>query len=371
MTERTEWDIALSKAKIQLMGSPNSVFFSSLCFSLQHSFREDIPTACTDGKHVYYNPQFFMSLSKEERVFLLLHETMHCAYMHMFRCKQLNLDARKFNIAADHVINLQLIERGFNMPKGGLADRQYLGMFAEKVYALLPDDAAPAPMDDLMDPGDSEDTEGIQRDIEDALVRASLQSKMSNDKPGTIPGDIEIFLNKLLNPVLPWQTILRKYMQAFNKTNYSWRKPNRRYFPEHYLPTMYGESLMNIAIAVDASGSVSDTDFLQFVSETHTIIKAFQPKEITLIQFDTDIRSVDIVKSTQELSKVVFTGRGGTCIEPVLEWANTHKPQLLLVFTDGEFNFSNTTCKSNIVWLIHNNPVWKAPFGKVIHYTLE
>lgn len=368
VTERKEWDVALSKAKIQLMSKADSVFFSSLCFSMKHVFSERIPTACAGGKTITYNPKFFMGLTAPERVFLMIHETMHIAYLHAERGKAMALEKNKANIAADHVINLQLIERGFTMPQGGYADRQYTGMSMEAIYKLLPDDNKKPNWEDMEEPGEDADSDDIRRDIEDAVVRAAMQSKMADDKPGTIPGEIEIFLNKLLNPKLPAKAILRKYFQSYSKADYSWRKPNRRSSPDIILPSLHSESLMDIAFAVDASGSVSDEDFTQMVSDIHSVIKHLKPEKTTIIQFDTQIHSVDVVRNIMELSRIKFAGRGGTNVNPVIEWAIINKPKVLLIFTDGGFRFPYEKPKCDVVWLIHNNPAWTAPYGKVIHY---
>lgn len=363
---------ALDKAKIRLMESPDSAFFSTLCFSLKHKWDENIPTACTNGLEIRYNPEFFMSLTTDEQVFLLLHEAMHVAYLHMERLQDRNI--RKWNIATDHVINLQLIERGYKMPEGALADPQYKGMSSEQVYDLLNDSDANntnVMLDLESPPGDLPDG-ALQREVEDILIRASVQSKMAGNKPGTIPGDIEIFLDRLLNPKLPWHQILRKFFNNMSKNDYSWRRPNRRFFPNHYLPGLWSEKVMDLAIAIDSSGSVSDEDFQQFVSETHTIIKSQNPDKITLIQFDYGLRSVDEVRSTMDLMRVTFTGRGGTYINPVLDWARENKPKVLLVFTDGEFHTHYAEDPGMpVIWLIHNNPFFAPPFGKVINYDLE
>ena len=361
-----ERDIALSKAKIQLMSRPDSAFFTTILFSLRFRWDETHPTAYTDGTWLGINPKWFMGLSSEERVFLLIHEAMHVAYMHMLRLGE--RDPQKWNHAADYVINLMLIERGFIMPKDGLLDHAYKGMSTEEVYNKLPEKDRSKIILDLKEP--TEQTDSVQREIEDILVRASIQSKMQNDAIGTIPGEIAIFLEKLLNPKLPWQRILQKYMNNMAKNDYSFRKPNRRYFPKYHLPSMYSEKLMNIAIAVDASGSVSDAEFLRFISETNGILKMMKPDKITLVQFDTEIKSVDEVKSVQELSKVKFSGRGGTLISPVIQWANENKPQLLLVFSDGQFRFYEYPTKIPVVWLIHGKPDFTAPYGKVIHYEM-
>ena len=358
---------AYDKAKIGLMAKPDTTFFTTIVFSLKLIWDRCIPTAATDGSSIRMNPDFFMSLLPDERIFLIVHEAMHVALLHMLRLA--DREHRKWNIACDHYINLMLIERGFRMPQNGLADSKYKGLSSDEIYALLPD---PPPDDSFtldLEPNVAP-VDSITQDIQDILIRAAMQSKMHGDAPGSIPGDIEIFLNKLLNPKLPWQRILQKYIQNLSKHDYSWRKPNRRFFPNHYLPSMFSEKLMDIAIAIDSSGSVSDDDFKVFVSETHGILKMMKPDKITLIQFDRAIKSVDNIGSIRDLMNVKFIGRGGTRIEPVMEWAKENQPKLLLVFTDGEFNFYNTGYKTNTVFLIHNNPRFESPYGKVINYEI-
>lgn len=356
---------ALNKAKIQLMSREDSAFFTTICFSLKHIWDDTIKTAATNGAYIKFNPEFFMSLSPEERIFLLIHESMHVAFLHMERLQEHNPD--KWNIAADHVINLLLIERGFRMPKIGYADHAFKGMSTEQVYPLIPDNQQCNQPDLVEGEGTPEE---LQQHVQDILVRAAIQSKMQNDKPGTIPGEIELFLNKLLKPKLPWNRILQKYLFALAKDDYSFRKPNRRFFPDYYLPSLYSEKLVDIAIAVDISGSVSEAEFLRFISEIHSILKMMKPDKLSLIQFDTSIKSVDEIRNVHELSKVRFLGRGGTDIRPVIDWVNKRKPQLLLTFTDGGFYFRDAQTKVNTAWLIHNNPCFTAPFGKVIHYEM-
>ena len=278
---------------------------------------------------------------------------------------------RKWNIATDHVINLQLIERGFKMPEGGLADPRYTGMSAEEVYKLLPEDNTKPMMEDLLSGNDPVQQEETKGQIQDALVRAALQSKMADDKPGTIPGEIQIFLDRLLNPKLPAKKILQKYLNAYTKNDYTFKKPNRRFLPDHYMPTLHSESLGDIAIAVDTSGSVTDEEFNQFVSETAGILRMMKPTKISFIQFDTEIKSVNEIRSINDLMNIQFTGRGGTVVTEVIDWVNKNKPQIILIFTDGRFRFRNETTKNDVIWLIHNNIRFSSPFGKVIHYELR
>lgn len=366
----TKANQALNRTKIALMESANSAFFATLAFSLKHSFDEKAPTAFTDGINVKYNPAWFASMPPDERLFLMLHETLHVAYLHTLKSRIGTRTHNRWNYAADHVINLQLIERGYKMPSiGGLADPLYKGLNVEQVYDRLPDYPNAPKWDDLK-PSDINGQQEIASDVQDILVRASIASKMAGDKPGTIPGEIELFINNLLDPKLPWNRILQKYLMAFAKNDYTFKKPARRYFPKHYMPSMLSQNLMNMAIAVDISGSVSDSDFKRFVSEIASIFRMMKPELIQLIQFDTEIKSVDTIKSIQDLMKVKFAGRGGTDIDPVMKWCNENKPQLLMVFTDGEFRTYTDKVTTETIWLIHNNKNFTTPYGKVIHYEI-
>jgi predicted metal-dependent peptidase len=371
-----EADEALDKTKISLMSRGDSAFFTRLCFSMKHKWSEDLPTAACDGKTIYWNPDFFLGLANaEERIFIMLHETMHAAYLHMDPVRMNGRCPDRWNVAADHVINLQLIDRGFTMPTGvnkGVADPIYRNLCTEDVYKQLPENPGKPVMVDLLAP--SGDTEELRKEVQDNLIQASIQSRVAGDKAGTIPGEIEIFLRELLTPELPWTRLLQKYLQVFAKNDYSFKRPNRRFFPKYYLPSMLNESLIDLCIAVDTSGSVSDSDFLRFISEIHGVFKMMKPKKITLIQFDAKIRDTAVVSSMKDLMNVKFKGRGGTVIRPVLEWAKENKPQLLLVFTDGEFSFPKgkleVELKNEFLWLIHDNENFKAPMGKTIHYNL-
>lgn len=363
-------DKALGKAKIALMSRPNSAFFTTVCFNLRSHWDSSIPTACTDGTELRFNPSFFIALTAEERLFLLLHETMHVAFMHTLRLG--SKQHQRWNVAADHVINLMLQEHGFQMPAMGYADPQYKGMSVEQVYDLLPEFPAGSTFDgDLREP--STPPEEIQQEVQSILIQASIQSKMANDAPGSIPGEVQLFLDKLLNPKLPWHRILAKYVQALMKNDYSFRKPNRRFFPQYYLPSLIGNGMIDLAVGTDISSSVSDHEYHQQISEVGSIFKMMKPEKIMHLQFNTAITAIDKIRNIRELLNTKFVGRGGTDVTPVIQWAKKHKPQLLLIFTDGGFRFYDDALdyKGDVIWLIYNNPGFTAPYGKVIHYDIK
>lgn len=359
-------DIALSKAKIDLMRRPESTFFTTLCFSLKTKWDTSILTAATDNKTIFINPHAYLALTPGQRVSRLLHETMHVALLHFLRKGSRN--HQKWNAACDFYINLMLTDAGFEKIETWLWDEQYRGMSSEQIYALLPEDQA-CDMDLLPPPDD--DKENIEQAVQDMVMRAVTQARMAGDKPGSIPGEIQVYVDSLVKPKLPYHTILRRYLQSYDKNDYSFRKPNRRFFPQHYLPSLWSESLMAIDFAVDISASVSDDEFKQFIGDIAGVLKMMKPPSMRLVQFNTKITGEDTIKTVQELKKVEFHGRGGTAIGPVLNWANEHKSRVLLVFTDGEFRWPDIDVKhTDLIWLIHNNPGFTAPVGKVIHYQL-
>ncbi len=396
-----EADGEFRKAKIALMTRPNTAFFSTMFLNMKHSWDFSKPEAETNGLEVKYNPEYFLGLDKEERLGLMMEQTLHTAFLHMERMGERDKD--RWQRAADEVARNALVDAGFKLPKDRTCDPKYRGMSTDEVYRLIPineppppenqNDLAPPPPQggdgsgdgngngddkgngDQDSPGNGQSSQqaadsNLRSKVEDLLVQANQAAKMAGNSAGSVPGQLELFLEKLLNPVLPWQTILRRWMMAQAKTDFTMRRPNKRFFPQHYLPSMLSESLVDVMVAVDISGSVSDSDFQQFVSETHRIMKAFKPKSIRFVQFDTQIQHDDNIRSLSDLKKLKFHGRGGTDPTPVIELANQVKPKVLLFFTDGEFWSELPDYKGNLVWLIHNNEQFKAPYGKTVHYNL-
>ena len=105
-------------------------------------FRDDleIHTAATDGKNVYVDPEYFASLSENDRLFLIAHEIMHIKFMHMYRLvdkdgKKRNLDL--WNTATDAIINANLERDGFTIKKGYVNRPEALNYSAEEFYEIL------------------------------------------------------------------------------------------------------------------------------------------------------------------------------------------------------------------------------------------
>lgn len=367
--ERKELEGQLSKAKIELMAKPDTAFFVSICMGLVHLFAP-VGTACTNGRWIKYDPEFWQKQSRSQQVGLMLHKLLHVAFNHMDRLKE--RDASRWNVACDYVINLMIIDRGFQLPEGGLLDEQYRDMSAEQVYhSLEPEDCQDAP--DHLEPPDGPPEEWAE-ELDQILTQAKIQSEAHEDAPGTIPGEIEFYLQRLLTPKLSLKHQLKRYFNDFARNDYTYAKRNPR-FRKVIMPTMHSPSMGEVAVAVDASYSVTDDEFDRQIGEVGGIIRDTKPDKLTLIAFDREIRSEANVKNLRELSRVKFAGRGGTSIAPVMEWANERKPRVLVVFSDGGFHFTTNTPKPRVpvLWLIYNDPTFELPsraWGKVIHFTI-
>lgn len=388
---------SLSKAKVKLMLKKDCAFFSTLILQspVYWVTADEVPTAATDGINLFFNPDFFMSLDNEEKIFLLLHEIMHNVYDHGIR-KGFR-DHEIWNKAGDYVINDELIKRNFKMPKGGLHNVDYRDMSADAIYADLMQKqdegkgTGPSnPWPDLQDPGQEGDGDGNQGNggngiggipkptaaqaeehNKDLLASATQISQMSGDKPGTIPGELERHLDDLLNPKLPWTKILAKFLFSINKNDYSWRKPNRRFISQGIvMPSLHSEGIGRISFAIDTSGSVSVSDFNRFMSEIAYVFKNFQPKEINVMQFDHVLQGNDQCCSVRDFMKLEFKGGGGTNIDPVLEvFKDDQKSKALIILTDGYLHQDiRLDPKKPVIWCIYDNPGFKPLFGTAIHF---
>ena len=393
-----EAEEALSKAKVRLMLKKDCAFFATLILQTPVYWltADEVNTAATDGKNLFFNPEFFLALAPEERIFLILHEVMHNVYNHGIRLGF--RDHVTWNEAGDYVINDELIQRGFKMPAKGLHNVDYRDMSADEVYEDLiskkdkGQQNPPTPWPDLQLPpdGDNQDPNNGQgnqpqtglggveqpsaQEVEDhnknLLTQAVQASQMHRDKPGTIPGSLDRLLDKMLKPKLPWTKILARFLFSLNKDDYSWRKPNRRYISQGIiLPSLHNESVGRIDFAIDTSGSVSEDDFNRFISEIGYVFKNFRPKEIGVMQFDHILQGNDKCCSVQDFMKLKFSGGGGTRIEPVIEEFKKHDSKALIILTDGYLSQRPEWDPGKpVIWCVYNNPKFVPEFGTAIHF---
>ena len=153
-------------------------FYGVMVSNVEPVISTRFPTAATNGKQHYWNPEFVTGLTTEETLGVQAHESEHDARHHGTR--RGSRDPQKWNEACDFAINPDLIREGFKLPKGALLDWKYEGWSAEDIYrARELDEQRKQPEPPEADESDEpEQDEGNQPDDGD-------------DKRGDEPGDDE------------------------------------------------------------------------------------------------------------------------------------------------------------------------------------
>lgn len=362
----------LDQAKINLLTTKNSAFISTILFSLKVEFSNDVSTACVDGYTLLINPRFFESLPLKQCVFLLAHEAWHVALNHIARASKIpDINFKIFNIAADYVINLMLVNNGFAFIEGGYLDTQYANMSTEQVYEKLlknPNSVKSKP--ELIDIIVHEDKlDQLDKHIEGIVCKAAVQAQISKEY-GFLPLDVQRLYDSIVNPKLDWFTLLQNYMSAFDKQDYSYKRPSRRYIGEDiYMPTLYSEAIESIEVFFDTSGSITQEDFLKQLSEVVSIKEKLNPQKLTITCFDHVLKESQVYLQDDSIYDCKFTGGGGTNIKPVFERIANVQPVITIIFTDGYFKLHiPENIHTTILWVIVNNPKFQYSIGDIIHY---
>lgn len=366
---------SLDQTKLRLFYEKNSGFIAALVATIEFIWDRSIPTACTNGVMMAWNPDFFLSLDKESRVTVLAHEAWHIGFQHMARCG--HRDPQDYNSAADYVINNMLKDHGYYMDGFPyLLDPQYKGMTTEEVYDKIHTEK-PGMYNpqhgDFADPGGGPDS--IQGGMSpDAIAKkamgnvhdAATIAKMSKDY-GDLPGEVQQMIDEFLDPKLPWQELLMNFFEALSSVEYSYSRPNRRYVD----PILPGKTNRNglelIHYYLDVSGSITDNDIVRFNSEVKHIKETYNPEKLVLVTFDTKLQDFYEFEEDDEFDQIVVTGRGGTNLTEVWAHAKEHKPSAMVVFTDLYVGIPQENPGVPIIWVVTDNPDCEVPYGTLIH----
>lgn len=368
----------MDKAKSQLL--LHYCFFSTLL--LQRPIIEDkqIPTMCTDGKEFRYNPEFVESLSVQELMGVFVHEILHVILEHMLRRGV--RDKERWNVAADYVVNLLVRDQNLQLPKMALLDDQYKNMGVEQVYNKLPASKI-IKLPSGWNIGGCEDMKGKQgqglseegieeasKELKAAIKQAALVAKMA----GKLPAGLERMLDDLLNPIIPWREVLAKFLTLHVLQDVTWRLPNPRHVPQGiFLPKIGEPQIGDLVFVVDTSGSITDQDLVDLMSEVRGILMTFPNKSFWLLGCDTHVASAQELTFQDEIQRP--KGGGGTSYVEPFKWVDKEglEPACLIYLTDGECNsFPNKNPDYPVLWVLTNDPsyykgTWdNPPFGDVI-----
>ena len=342
-----------------------------------------LKTAATNGVRIAYDPEFIKPMSLSEVKGLLKHEVMHIAHMHHLRRQQ--RDAKKWNQAADYVINAHLVEAGVTLPAGGLIDPQYKDFSTEHVYNLIPDspdgsgssggdgsgdDSNPGwnfgGVEDA--PGSDDDTvrSQLEEDTKVDIIQAANAAKMM----GKLPQHIERLVEQVRESKMPWRQILARFFRATAKSDYSWLRPNRRFLASGiYLPSLHSEALGPVVIGFDTSGSVAGPEIEQFAGCINAILRQTKPEAVHVVYCDADVQHVQVFRASDyplTFKKLQPKGGGGTDFRPVFDYVKNKRinPVALLYLTDMYGSFPDKQPKYPTIWCATTEV--KAPFGKTL-----
>lgn len=378
---------ALDKAKFQLMALKNSTFTTSILFQLQMLFTKDVKSAMVDVEKIQLNPEYFLGLDSKDRISLLAKLSWHIAYDHPGRYQELE-DAFEFDLfsqAADHAVNTHLRDKGYHIPDGWHADNKFHNMMVEEIYKHLERDPNPPPSNDpQFSPGNSDDDstgnnpnppsltiEQQKQKQEEMLAKAAMENQMADqEKQEGLSQSILDRVHEYYNPKVPWQVVFRNFMFDTMKADYSYRRPNKAFLPEMYLPSQISEGIADFGIGIDVSGSISQEEFNAFATESQSMREILMPERTEVIQWHSRISDITTLQSTQTMDDIHFKETGGTNVYPLLEHWIENPPKVGVIFTDGYFTPFNRPEDINfpIVWVVHSNDRFEPEFGEVVYY---
>ena len=393
-TQRTDVEEKIITARVSLL--LKKPFFGNMAARLILKEVSDIPTAATDGKHLYYNKDFINKLNVKQTEFLLAHEVLHVAFEHMLR--RGDKDPQGWNVACDYAINQILDdERIGEKPTGDLApllDSSYRGMAAEEIYGKLDDwqkqqqtldvhidlDKGEAKVGDKKIKIGNALTQQEKDQLKDVIKNSLLQSAKAaetstGDKAGNIPAGLKRLLADITAPKLDWRQLLRQNIKSQIKNNYTWSRPSRKmYSTNAVLPGLDVNNELNICVGIDTSGSISESMLRDFLSEINGIKDEFDAYKIRMWCFDTEVHADNTYETWdgKEIEEYTPQGYGGTDI--AVNWKymqeNNIVPETLVVFTDGEtWDRWGDSDYCDTLWVIHSGDKIKPPFGQTVYYS--
>lgn len=399
----------LVKARVDML--MNAPFFGSLATRLRLiDATEWCPTAATDGRHFYYNRNFVDALTEDEKIWLMGHEVLHPAYDHLDPERRGDRIHQLWNLANDYVINLDLEHAriGKRIRKEIIDvcfDHKYQGMTSEEVYDDIyqemesqgriqkvsfdihmehgdgDDEGSGTELEESKDgstgpiPMTAEEKERVKQEFKSATIQAAKAAGAGN-----LPGGIKRMLDSLLHPQLDWRTLLAMQIQSVIKNDYTFRTQSRKGADSGFwLPGMDYDTTIDVAVALDMSGSIMDAMARDFLSEVKGIMDQYTNFRIHLFCFDTEVHNPQVFTDVnmEEFMDYDLAGGGGTDFDCCFNYMKEEGivPKKFIMFTDGypwgswgDENYCDT------LFIVHGDrgavpPT--APFGITVPYKRE
>lgn len=356
---------AFSDARSRLL--LDQYFFGRLAMFLKPIQTTDVPTLAVDGKHIFYNPDFFLGLSNTLRRSAVAHEVMHCVVEHTVRRK--GRDPSTWNKAGDYVINLLLKDAKFQIGSDWLCNEIFRDMSTEEVYNVIKRDNEQGKQHqpelcevrDAPEQGTEEDLTSVKQQWAINVAQAALEAKSQ----GVLPGCMQRFVDDLATNKVPWRNVLHEFFSQSSKDDYSWSQPNRMFAAVGlYLPRMSSESMGPIDVVIDTSGSIGQKELDEFGAEIRAIVAAARPSRVRVIYADAAVNHVDVFEHGEEPTFKAYGG-GGTDFRPAIRFAAEEPPVALVYLTDMYGSFPEHEPEFPVLWCATSHI--DGPFGQTVY----
>jgi predicted metal-dependent peptidase len=279
-----------------------------------------------------------------------------------------------------------------------LYDHKYDGMSAEEVYDILYEKADKIDINDLlnrmiddhMDGDDEQDgggggdgdqegkgrprlTQEERQQIKDEIKEAMLAAASASDA-GNIPAGVKRLIQELTEPKMNWRELLRMQLESTIKSDFTWMRASRKgWHMDAVMPGMKVDPMIDIAIAIDASGSIDERMLKDFLGEVQGIMDSFPAYKIHIITFDTDAYNPAQYDSDNldDICDYEVSGGGGTDFDCIFKYLkdNEIEPKRLVVFTDGyPFGSWGDENYADTVWILHGTTSIVPPWGQFAYY---
>lgn len=361
----------LAKARTALV--LEQPFIGTLALNMPMSLSTDRPTAWTNGKWVKFNPKFIEDLDDEQLKFLVAHEVFHPMFEHMYRLNGRN--PSKWNKAGDYVINQLLTDEKIGkFIEGGLLNKNIYdagGGNTDGIYKILPDGedgGGDGPNggigDDLEEaPGSPAEQEQAMAETKVLVAQAAQAAKMA----GKLTANLQRLIGDILQPKVNWKDVLRRFVQKAKTDERNFARPNRRFFAQGlYLPSRSGETLGEMAVAIDCSGSIGDKELAEFAAELRAIHGDGAPTKLHVIYFHHQVCKYEVFMPDDQIGKLSSPETGGTAFSPIFEFMAEQdiNPVATVVLTDLCCSDFGPVPGYPVLWV--SNYSDEAPWGEVV-----
>lgn len=360
----------LAKARTSLV--LEHPFIGTIALNMPMSLSSDVPTAATNGKYVKFNPEFIRDLTDEQMKFLVAHECMHPMLEHNYRRNSRN--PRKWNRAADYVINQLLDDEGIGkFIPGGCLNRSIYDagkQTSDGVYNILEDDPGDADGSSVGGTGnDLEDSPGSPAEREQAAAEMKVtvaQAAQAAKMMGQLSANMARVVENVLQPKVDWRSVLRRFVEKAKNDSRTWARPNRRFIAQGlYLPSVGGETLGEMAFAIDCSGSIGQRELEEFAAEIRAVWEDGKPQRLHVLYFDSEVCHYENFGRDDDLH-IEAHGGGGTAFSPVFRFMEAQgiTPVATVFLTDLCCNDFGPQPEHPVLWVA--NMEGTAPWGEVI-----